>query len=85
MCLFKQLQSGWQMKAQGSKKPPSVAAEACASGSAHNSAPLGFGFALCSFLFRGVCLARRSEATPTCIKKSTRLGARNEILGTFKA
>ena len=40
----------------------------------HRSA-LDFRFSVYS-VFRGVCLARRSEATPTCIKTSTRLGAK---------
>ena len=39
----------------------------------HRSA-LDFRFSVYS-VFRGVCLARRSEATPTCIKTSTRHSA----------
>ena len=38
-------------------------------------ASLGFGFPFFSSVYRGMCLARRSEATPTCIKTSTRHGA----------
>ena len=60
------------------KSAESVNAAVAESGSACDAASLGFGF--CSFLLfsvlRGVCLARRSEATPTCIKTSTRLGAK---------
>ena len=40
-------------KTQGSQKPPRVCAEVCASGSAHNSAPLGVGFAF--LLVSGAC------------------------------
>ena len=43
----------------------------------HRSA-LDFRFSVYS-VFRGVCLARRSEATPTCIKTSTRHGAKKDF------
>ena len=48
----------------------------------HRSA-LDFRFFACS-VFRGVCLARRSEATPTCIKTSTRLGAKVIIFSLYR-
>ena len=62
---------------QNPKSAESVNAAVAESGSACDAASLGFGFSFLLFsVLRGVCLARRSEATPTCIKTSTRLGAK---------
>ena len=61
---------------QNPKSAESVNAAVAESGSACDAASLGFGFSFLLFsVLRGVCLARRSEATPTCIKTSTRHSA----------
>ena len=67
---------------QNPKSAESVNASVATSGSACDLASLGFGFSFFAFsVLRGVCLARRSEATPTCIKTSTRLGANRLTCG----
>jgi len=67
-------------RTEKTKKPPSVNAEDRPSGLADDSASLGFGFSFVPFFrFVGVCLARRSVATPTCKGTSTRHGAKKDF------